>query len=209
MKLNINNYVVELTEAESKQLIESIVSSIQGTTIPAFDIICKKMKARANNTSGMCVRSCQKKKIRTDYVNLGLPSGTLWCKYNIGASRPEECGEYFEFGSTEKYKCPTMEQVKELIDECAWTETKLNGVDGMMVVGPNGNSIFLPSGGFQYVSKKMYSKCSLVGQYGYYWAAEDREECCRGCTKYIYSDSMYWHNKKCDFRYLIRTVTQH
>ena len=30
-----------------------------------------------------------------DYVDLGLPSGILWATCNIGASHPEDCGDYF------------------------------------------------------------------------------------------------------------------
>lgn len=33
-----------------------------------------------------------------EYVDLGLPSGTLWAAYNIGASKPEEIGSYFAWG---------------------------------------------------------------------------------------------------------------
>ena len=36
-----------------------------------------------------------------DYVDLGLPSGTLWATCNVGASRPEEYGDYFAWGETE------------------------------------------------------------------------------------------------------------
>ena len=35
-----------------------------------------------------------------DYVDLGLPSGTLWATCNVGASRPEEYGDYFAWGET-------------------------------------------------------------------------------------------------------------
>ena len=35
------------------------------------------------------------------YVDLGLPSGTLWATCNIGASAPEEYGDYFAWGETE------------------------------------------------------------------------------------------------------------
>ena len=35
------------------------------------------------------------------YVDLGLPSGTLWATCNIGANAPEECGYYFAWGETE------------------------------------------------------------------------------------------------------------
>ena len=36
-----------------------------------------------------------------EYVDLGLPSGTLWATCNIGASKPEEYGDYFAWGETE------------------------------------------------------------------------------------------------------------
>lgn len=35
-----------------------------------------------------------------EYVDLGLPSGTLWAACNVGASRPEEVGDYFAWGET-------------------------------------------------------------------------------------------------------------
>ena len=36
-----------------------------------------------------------------DYVDLGLPSGTLWATCNVGAETPEGCGDYFAWGETE------------------------------------------------------------------------------------------------------------
>ncbi|MCQ2199767.1 MAG: T9SS type A sorting domain-containing protein [Paludibacteraceae bacterium] len=36
-----------------------------------------------------------------DYVDLGLPDGTLWATYNVGATKPEEYGDYFAWGETE------------------------------------------------------------------------------------------------------------
>ena len=38
-----------------------------------------------------------------DYVDLGLPSGTLWATMNIGASKPSESGLYFQWGDTQGY----------------------------------------------------------------------------------------------------------
>ncbi len=35
-----------------------------------------------------------------EYVDLGLPSGTLWATYNVGASTPEDYGSYFAWGET-------------------------------------------------------------------------------------------------------------
>ena len=33
-----------------------------------------------------------------EYVDLGLPSGTLWATCNVGANSPEEYGDYFAWG---------------------------------------------------------------------------------------------------------------
>ena len=38
-----------------------------------------------------------------DYVDLGLPSGTLWATCNVGASNPEDYGDYFSWGETTGY----------------------------------------------------------------------------------------------------------
>ena len=35
-----------------------------------------------------------------EYVDLGLPSGTLWATMNVGAKVPEEYGDYFAWGET-------------------------------------------------------------------------------------------------------------
>jgi uncharacterized protein (TIGR02145 family) len=36
-----------------------------------------------------------------EYVDLGLPSGTLWATCNVGATTPEEYGDYFAWGETQ------------------------------------------------------------------------------------------------------------
>lgn len=36
-----------------------------------------------------------------EWVDLGLPSGTKWATYNVGAASPEEFGEYYAWGETE------------------------------------------------------------------------------------------------------------
>lgn len=51
-----------------------------------------------------------KKDLYSSYkaVDLGLPSGTLWCDRNVGAASPEEDGLYFAWGETKGY---TAEQI--------------------------------------------------------------------------------------------------
>ena len=38
-----------------------------------------------------------------EWVDLGLPSGTLWATCNVGAEKPEEYGDYFAWGETTGY----------------------------------------------------------------------------------------------------------
>ena len=39
-----------------------------------------------------------------EYVDLGLPSGTMWATCNVGASKPEDWGLLFQFGRVDGYK---------------------------------------------------------------------------------------------------------
>lgn len=52
------------------------------------------------------------------YVDLGLPSGTLWATTNIGAYSPEEYGLYFAWGETEGYP--------EIYKQFTWADYKFN-----------------------------------------------------------------------------------
>ena len=39
-----------------------------------------------------------------EYVDLGLPSGTMWATFNVGATKPEDEGLLFQFGRVDGYK---------------------------------------------------------------------------------------------------------
>ena len=53
-------------------------------------------------TDGSGVKAGCKVTVEThDYVDLGLPSGTLWATCNVGANSPEEYGDYYAWGETE------------------------------------------------------------------------------------------------------------
>ena len=50
-----------------------------------------------------------------NYVDLGLPSGTKWATYNVGATKPTEYGDYFAWGETkpkENYSWETYKWCK-------------------------------------------------------------------------------------------------
>lgn len=62
---------------------------------------------------------------------------------------------------------PTQKQLKELVDNCKWKYMKYKGVDGFLVTGANGNSIFLPAGG-QYIDNKYERERN----YTYLWSSD-------------------------------------
>ena len=66
------------------------------------------------------------------YVNLGLPSGTLWKDQN-------ENGFYDYSSAVQKYgrMLPTKAQAEELKTKCRWTWMG----NGFKIVGPNGKFI--------------------------------------------------------------------
>ena len=47
------------------------------------------------------------------YVDLGLPSGTLWATMNVGASKSSDAGLYFQWGDTQGYTTDQVGKDKE------------------------------------------------------------------------------------------------
>lgn len=92
----------------------------------------------------------------SEYVDLGLPSGTLWKTKN-------EKGFYYtweeavdQFGD----KLPSKQHFLELKAFCDWT---WNG-NGYLIIGSNGNSIELPACG-------LGQEQESVGESGFYWTS--------------------------------------
>ena len=63
------------------------------------------------------------------------------------------------------WRMPTKDEFSELIENCTWTWTTLNGKSGYRVTGPNNNSIFLPTSGYK-------DGTTLKGSTsGYFWTS--------------------------------------
>jgi len=166
-------------------------------------------------TATCTIKVVNQSDIVPEYVDLGL--SVKWATFNLGATTPDDYGDYFAWGETEtkedysfdtykwgndqaaitKYctnipnwggsnpmdyktvldieddaaranwgdlwRMPTNDERLELEEKCSWTWTTQNGVKGMLVTGPNGNSIFLPAAGC-----KSGTNIKEVGYYGYY-----------------------------------------
>lgn len=173
-----------------------------------------------------------------EFVDLGLPSGLKWAKYNIGANSPEEYGNYYSWGEVEveadnnysaannstyqiqygditgnpehdaatanwgsPWKMPNEAEYQELMDNCEWTWTSQNNINGYKVTGPNGNSIFLPASGY-----RINTLIKLRGTYGYYWLPtpydNDADNTARSFRFYNIKREFYYY----DYRYYGKTI---
>lgn len=69
-----------------------------------------------------------------EYVDLGLPSGTLWATMNVGATSPYDCGDYFAWGETEPKTDYSWGTYKYSSDEEGTFKTKYNDNDQKKVL---------------------------------------------------------------------------
>ncbi len=64
------------------------------------------------------------------------------------------------------WRMPTEDEVQELVDYCDLQQTKVNEVEGFVVIGPNGSCIFFPAAGCHYESSFLDAGVS-----GLYWSS--------------------------------------
>ncbi len=77
----------------------------------------------------------------------------------------EDDAAYMNWGGN--WRMPTSVDVDELLDNCTWTWTTQNGVNGYRVTSKtNSNSIFLPAAGYRNGTSTLY-----VCYYGDYWSS--------------------------------------
>lgn len=141
------------------------------------------------------VRLVQKPtEVEKGYVDLDLPSGTLWKTTN-------EEGVYYRWRSAwrneiNKFgdRLPQKWQWEELKENCTWTWTG----KGYRVTGKNGKSIFLPADGYRSCYDDDGSKIGKdVGSRGCYWTSESTSGEMADCL-YFNSDKWYlWIDYVC------------
>lgn len=179
-----NGTTMEETSVEDVLVDETPVENVLVDETPVEDVLVED-ENEYESESGL-------------YVDLGLPSGTRWAKfdsYNFISYKQA----YYKYGK----QLPTREQCEELLSECTWRwNTVVDGMStegsGYEVIGPNGNSIYLKANG--YISS-WGGSLSDVGVYGrflsstpysseYSWGISiepDRHEVCKGSVEASYS----------------------
>lgn len=103
------------------------------------------------------------------------------------------------------WRIPTHEEWEELIDYCVWKWEVSDGIKGYKVTSPrNGNSIFLPAGGYW-----NGASISHKGQFGRYWSSSlsigNPDEALRF---YFASKSYYIGSAERYYGYSIRAVKE-
>lgn len=127
-----------------------------------------------------------------EYVDLGLPSGTLWAATNYGALDGNDVGESFSW-SGKPDNMPTVEQWQELIGNCSWSD--YNSYYYIVSMGgTNGNHIGLPK---------------TDGTVAHYWTSD--EDYSSGDEKAFYfskddDDATLENSDDITNRMLVRTV---
>ncbi|MBR6129898.1 MAG: hypothetical protein IKQ07_09735, partial [Bacteroidaceae bacterium] len=95
---------------------------------------------------------------------------------------PEDDAATKNWGSP--WHMPTFEQIEELLDNCTREWTTQGGVNGILVTGPNGSTIFLPAAGYRW-----HDELGYAGIFGEYWSSSLGP----GYNAYVLVfDSGYW-----------------
>ncbi|MBO4417592.1 MAG: hypothetical protein J5801_05705 [Bacteroidales bacterium] len=93
---------------------------------------------------------------------------------------PEDDSANINLGGS--WRMPTIAEWEELMTECTWIWITRNGVSGRLVIGANGNSIFLPASGI-----RDESYCDYPGESGYFWSSSLYSDS-PNCAWYMYFD---------------------
>ena len=102
-------------------------------------------------------------------------------------------------------RMPTLDEVKELVNNCTFKYGTYNGVNGDYVTGPNGNSIFLPFAGFRY-----YDVLYHEGNNGSFWSGTYNDVSYGYSAYYLHcnKDDGYWNNSRRENGLSVRPVTE-
>ena len=113
---------------------------------------------------------------------------------------PEDDAAHVNWGGS--WRMPTDAEWTELKTKCTWTWTTQNEVNGRLVTGPNGKSIFLPAAG-----ARNDTRLHNAGSYGYYWSSSLFTDFPYvACYVYFSPGNVYWYNNYRYYGFSVRPV---
>lgn len=95
--VEMGQFPIKTTMANSDYVVISLADGSQGQ-IKVSDIASVVAAVNVQSNTGLCSGGVY------ESVDLGLPSGTLWAKYNIGATKESDYGDLFAWGATNPYR---------------------------------------------------------------------------------------------------------
>ena len=121
-----------------------VLAAMMLMTAMLFTVGCKKDKIESNDGGGSNGGGGNGTFNGHAYVDLGLPSGTLWATCNVGATTPEGYGDYFAWGETEpkttynwstyKYANGTSDYDPQLTKYCNYSFFGYNGFTDTLTI---------------------------------------------------------------------------
>ena len=129
---------------------------------------------------------------KEEWVDLGLPSGTLWCNHNMGTTSPLEDGDYKPFDEVPPVLIesnPRVPNAHEILELTQHTDYQWICSDefcgGLFKSKTNGNSIFIPASG--YINKG--DSIRFFGRRGRLWSGEE-------CSEHPINANALWFSSK-------------
>lgn len=99
------------------------------------------------------------------------------------------------------WRMPTESELSELANNCSWEWVTFHGMQGFWIVGPNGNSIFLPAAGW-----KSGTETHTLGVEGFYWTSSLSTYSDWARAIFISSGSSRWESKDRFYGFAVRPV---
>lgn len=140
-------YIVVLPDTWANGFTVDVYNKYHSTIIEQF-ATTKSTTFSTQNATIMPEKHVEK---TYEYVDLGLPSGILWAKCNIGADTETDAGLYFQWGDTRGYTADQVE-VDTIFD---WAHykfgtrdnlTKYNSTDGLTTLQPEDDAAYANMG---------------------------------------------------------------
>lgn len=95
--IEINQFPIVDTLSNKDYIVVSLDNGSQGR-IKTSDLASVVAAINVQSNTDLCSGGVY------ESVDLGLPSGTLWAKYNVGATSETDYGDLFAWGATEPYR---------------------------------------------------------------------------------------------------------
>ena len=151
-----------------------------------------------------------------EFVNLGYSRNILWATCNIGATKPEETGQYFKWGSVvgdstqsvsgiprhfldldhdaARYNMgglwcmPTQGDFSELVSNTNYSLDTVNGIKGIRFASKvdNSKSIFIPAVGYYDGNYKQYE-----GYGGFLWTSDGYSQVYTQASSFSFEINIY------------------